>query len=123
MLKQGRRNGLLPRKWVWSCDSFYGRCADGWKNLRMQGVHFLVGYHRTFFSTKSESINVQDEPALKATFQVEITADKAMTVLSNMDVHSEKQLDHDKKTVLFNPTPKMSTYVNPLPPAFARKKD
>jgi aminopeptidase N len=35
-----------------------------------------------------------------------------MTVLSNMDVNSEKDVGHGKKTTLFNPTPKMSTYVS-----------
>jgi aminopeptidase 2 len=54
-----------------------------------------------------------DEPAVKATFEVEITADKALTVLSNMDVNSEKE-SGGKKVTLFNPTPKMSTYVLPL---------
>jgi aminopeptidase 2 len=43
---------------------------------------------------------------------VEITADKALTVLSNMDVNTEKEKD-GKKVTLFNPTPKMSTYVFP----------
>jgi hypothetical protein len=49
---------------------------------------------------------------VKATFEVEITADKSLTVLSNMDVNSEKEKD-GKKVTLFNPTPKMSTYVFP----------
>src|SRR5438046_6117688 len=51
-----------------------------------------------------------DEPAIKASFEVEITTDKALTVLSNMDVNSEKE-SGETKTTLFNPTPKMSTYV------------
>jgi aminopeptidase N len=56
---------------------------------------------------------MQDEPALKATFEVEITAPKNLVVLSNMDINSEDVSD-DLKTTLFNPTPKMSTYVPPL---------
>jgi len=51
---------------------------------------------------------------VKATFEVEITADKEMTVLSNMDVNTEN-ISGGKKTTLFNPTPKMSTYVFPFP--------
>ena len=47
---------------------------------------------------------------MKATFEVEITADKNLTVLSNMDVNKETESDGNKVT-LFNPTPKMSTYV------------
>jgi len=52
-----------------------------------------------------------DEPGVKATFEVEITADKALTVLSNMDVNKETEAGDGKKVTLFNPTPKMSTYV------------
>jgi aminopeptidase 2 len=51
-----------------------------------------------------------DEPGVKATFEVEITADKGLTVLSNMDVNSERT-SGGRTTTLFNPTPKMSTYV------------
>ena len=89
---------------------------------RKTGVS-LLGTIAPFSLRKGKFINVQDEPAVKATFQVEITADKAMTVLSNMDVHSEKDLDHGKKTVLFNPTPKMSTYVPSSSTSFSRKKN
>jgi aminopeptidase 2 len=48
---------------------------------------------------------------LKATFEVEITADKDLAVLSNMDVNTE-HISGDKKTTLFNTSPKMSTYVS-----------
>lgn len=48
---------------------------------------------------------------MKATFEVEIIADKDLTVLSNMDVNTER-MSGDKKATLFNPTPKMSTYVS-----------
>jgi len=48
---------------------------------------------------------------VKATFEVEITADESLTVLSNMDVNKETH-SRGKKTTLFNPTPKMSTYVS-----------
>jgi Peptidase M1 N-terminal domain len=49
---------------------------------------------------------------LKAIFEVEITADESLTVLSNMDVNAET-VSKGKKTTIFNPTPKMSTYVSP----------
>lgn len=52
-----------------------------------------------------------DEPALKATFDVSLIADKKFTCLSNMDVKEEIELDADKKKVSFNTTPKMSTYL------------
>lgn len=37
--------------------------------------------------------------------------DKNLTALSNMDVKEEKELDNGKKSVSFNRSPKMSTYV------------
>ena len=57
-----------------------------------------------------------DEPALKATFDITLIADKHLTCLSNMDVHSESEVDSStssekKKAVKFNRTPLMSTYL------------
>ncbi|KAI9767542.1 MAG: Aminopeptidase 2 mitochondrial [Geoglossum simile] len=57
-----------------------------------------------------------DEPALKATFDITLIADKDLTCLSNMDVASEKEVDSKmsggkKKAVKFNKTPPMSTYL------------
>lgn len=51
-----------------------------------------------------------DEPALKATFAVHITVDAALTVLGNMPEESTEQ-NGDLKTVTFERTPKMSTYL------------
>ena len=57
-----------------------------------------------------------DEPALKAEFTVTLVADKELTCLSNMDIAHEKEVDSKmsgtkKKSVTFNKTPKMSTYL------------
>ncbi|KAI9794864.1 MAG: Aminopeptidase 2 mitochondrial [Peltula sp. TS41687] len=55
-----------------------------------------------------------DEPSLKATFDVELIADKHLTCLSNMDVALEREVDTRsgvKKAVKFNRTPLMSTYL------------
>ena len=57
-----------------------------------------------------------DEPALKATFDVTLIADKHFTCLSNMDVASEKEAPSKagsgtKKAVRFNRSPRMSTYL------------
>ncbi|KAJ5759109.1 hypothetical protein N7520_006265 [Penicillium odoratum] len=52
-----------------------------------------------------------DEPALKAKFTVTLVADKSMTCLSNMDVASETDIDGGKKSVKFNTSPEMSTYL------------
>ena len=56
-----------------------------------------------------------DEPALKATFDITLIADKNLTCLSNMDVASESEIEstmsRGKKKVMFNRTPLMSTYL------------
>ncbi|KAJ8603570.1 hypothetical protein MRB53_042113 [Persea americana] len=57
-----------------------------------------------------------DEPALKATFNVTILADKGLTCLSNMDVKSEKEVEShftgkSKTQYTFNTSPIMSTYL------------
>lgn len=52
-----------------------------------------------------------DEPGLKAEFTVTLIADQKLTCLSNMDVAEEKTMTSGKKTVSFNKTPLMSTYL------------
>ncbi|KAG0676788.1 Aminopeptidase 2 mitochondrial [Pichia californica] len=52
-----------------------------------------------------------DEPNLKAKFTIALTGDKNLTYLSNMDVQYEKDISETKKTVHFNTTPLMSTYL------------
>jgi aminopeptidase N len=53
-----------------------------------------------------------DEPAYKATFNVTVTADQGMTVISNTKVISDSPGPGDgKHTVRFATTPKMSSYL------------
>jgi aminopeptidase N len=53
-----------------------------------------------------------DEPAYKATFDVTVTADRGMTVISNTKVISDTPGPGDgKHTVSFATTPKMSSYL------------
>lgn len=52
-----------------------------------------------------------DQPDLKAEWTVTIIADKGLTCLSNMDVKEEKDAGNGKKSVKFNKTPLMSTYL------------
>ncbi|KAK0389115.1 hypothetical protein NLU13_2690 [Sarocladium strictum] len=57
-----------------------------------------------------------DEPALKATFDVTLIADKSLTCLSNMHVKSEEEVSSamsgsPKKAVRFHTSPLMSTYL------------
>ncbi|TXG68447.1 hypothetical protein EZV62_003382 [Acer yangbiense] len=51
-----------------------------------------------------------DEPALKATFKITLDAPSELTTLSNMPIIDEK-LDGNIKTVYFEETPVMSTYL------------
>lgn len=51
-----------------------------------------------------------DEPSAKATFQLTVTTDKQDTVLSNTPIKTEN-IAADSKTVLFEPTPRMSSYL------------
>ncbi|KAL2136022.1 hypothetical protein VTI74DRAFT_5758 [Chaetomium olivicolor] len=57
-----------------------------------------------------------DEPSVKAEFTVTLIADKNLTCLSNMDVASESEVQSEqtgstKKSVTFNKSPLMSTYL------------
>ncbi len=52
-----------------------------------------------------------DHPARKATFDVRMVIDRHLTAVSNMDVRQLRELDDGRKEVVFNRTPRMSTYL------------
>ena len=52
-----------------------------------------------------------DHPAMKATFEVEMLIDGALTALSNTAVVEERTLGDGRKLVRFERTPNMSTYL------------
>ncbi len=52
-----------------------------------------------------------DQPALKATFDIEYVIDSHLTGISNMPIQDEKELPDGKKLVKFQRTPIMSTYL------------
>jgi len=52
-----------------------------------------------------------DEPALKATFQVDLVIPSNMVAVSNMTSTSESPTSAGKKKVAFDETPRMSTYL------------
>ncbi len=52
-----------------------------------------------------------DNPGGKATFQIEMIVDSELSAISNTVISSEIPLASGKKRVVFEPTPKMSTYL------------
>lgn len=52
-----------------------------------------------------------DEPAFKAVFRVRATIDNSLVALSNSPVQKEEPSGAGGKTILFEPSPKMSTYL------------
>ncbi len=94
----------------------------GIHNTKLKGFYLSqwqddVGGQHQIFTTQFESIDARqsfpcfDEPAMKATFDVQLIVDKNLVALSNgRDVKTE-QLGAGKKLVTFARTPKMSTYL------------
>lgn len=52
-----------------------------------------------------------DHPAQKAVFEIELEADRCLTAVSNTDIRAQEFLENGRKRVIFEPTPKMSTYL------------
>jgi tricorn protease interacting factor F2/3 len=52
-----------------------------------------------------------DHPIKKATFEVEMVIDKDLAAISNGPIKEERPLENGKKLVMFQETPKMSTYL------------
>ena len=52
-----------------------------------------------------------DQPAMKATFSLEVIVDEKFTTVSNTPIKSLEKLPNGQKRVKFDQTPKMSTYL------------
>lgn len=52
-----------------------------------------------------------DEPNKKSTFHITMEVDSSLVALSNMDIEQESQLSNNLKSVTFQKTPIMSTYL------------
>eukprot|EP00301_Raphidiophrys_heterophryoidea_P001612 c10773_g1_i1.p1 GENE.c10773_g1_i1~~c10773_g1_i1.p1 ORF type:complete len:861 (-),score=248.09 c10773_g1_i1:59-2641(-) len=87
----------------------------------------LAGFYRSSYkvgeetrymaTTQFEAVEARralpcwDEPALKATFDVTLVVPEDRVALSNMDIVSSEAIGGGLKRVVFNRTPKMSTYL------------
>ncbi|KAI9676269.1 MAG: Aminopeptidase 2 mitochondrial [Trizodia sp. TS-e1964] len=100
--------------------SFTGKLNDNMAGFYRSSYEDPVdGSKRYIATTQMEPTDARrafpcfDEPALKATFDITLIADKKYTCLSNMDVASEKNIEGftTKRAVKFNRTPLMSTYL------------
>lgn len=75
------------------------------------------GVKKYFATTQMEATDCRrafpsfDEPNLKAKFSINLIGDKNFTYLSNMDIAKEESIGDDRKKVIFNTTPLMSTYL------------
>ena len=82
----------------------------------------LVGIYKApydgnyIISTQFESVHARefipciDHPAYKAKFKISVKVDKDLDVISNMPIEEVKD-EGEKKVVIFQETPKMSTYL------------
>jgi aminopeptidase N len=52
-----------------------------------------------------------DRPAEKATFDIEIDVDNHLAAISNGAIQAQRRLENGKKRVIFEQTPRMSTYL------------
>lgn len=107
-----------------------GKTSKSVLNLAFSGIinDSMAGFYRSSYinkvtgekeylgTTQMEATDCRkafpcwDEPSIKATFGITITADEHYTVLSNMDIKSEST-KNGKKTTVFNNSPRMSTYL------------
>ena len=52
-----------------------------------------------------------DHPAQKAVFDIELEVDRSLTAVSNTAMQAQEILENGQKRVIFESTPKMSTYL------------
>jgi len=105
-------------KAVFSC-KFTGELNDKMRGF-YRSKYTQDGEERYAATTQFESTDARrafpcwDEPALKATFDIQVSAPKNRVVLSNMPLIEESQDDEDPdayRVCQFDKSPKMSTYL------------
>ena len=75
------------------------------------------GVKKELFATQFESHHARevfpciDEPAAKATFDLQLITNTDQTVLSNMPITAQSLTDNGRQLTTFEPSPRMSTYL------------
>ena len=79
--------------------------------FEIDGQSRYIGVTQFEESDARRAFPCMDHPARKATFDVEMVVNAELTAISNGAVQSETPLENRKKSVQFERTPKMSTYL------------
>ncbi len=83
----------------------------------LRGLYAARAGKRKYAFTQLEAAEARrffpclDEPGMKARFEISVTTDRRNTVLSNSPAAKVEPLSGGKKTVYFEPTPPLSTYL------------
>lgn len=95
---------------------FNGAITDGMHG--MYPCYYQVdGEKKELIATQFESHHARevfpciDEPEAKATFDLALTTETGVEVLSNMPVTEQKELDNEKRETRFQTTSRMNTYL------------
>ncbi len=94
---------------------FKGIIKDSLNGL-YRSAYYLNGEKKYIVTTQFEAPDARrafpcfDEPEFKAVFQIALLIDKSLEAISNMPIKEIRE-EGEKKRVVFEPTPKMSTYL------------
>ncbi|QEE27780.1 M1 family metallopeptidase [Terriglobus albidus] len=86
-------------------------------NDKLRGFYLSKTQQRSYGVTQFEPTDARrafpsfDEPAMKATFDIELVLDEGDTAISNTQIVSDTQFGSEKHRVKFATTPRMSTYL------------
>ncbi len=101
---------------------------SGTLNKQLRGLYEAHAHSELYAFTQFEATDARrmfpcfDEPGMKARFKLSVTLPSQLTAISNMPA-VEEETDGKMKTVLFDTTPKMSTYLLCLGVARLEKKE